>query len=346
MISASQNNFTFMKKLFLRIGWMLLVVWASLTITFVLSRVIPADPARLAAGLEAGPEQVEEVRKLLGLNKPMFTQYIDYLVKIIHFDLGTSIQTRQPVIDDVYRYLPATLELVFFTFALYVLLSIFLGVLWAMFPRGIFAKVMHTLTILGSSMPVFWIALNFQLYFAGKLHWFPLAGNLDYGNLNIARVTGVGTLDALIATDFLGLKTALLTLVLPVTSLLITVLPIATRLTKTMVELEIEQPYIRTSRSRGTKEARIFFSDALKNSLNPVITIMGMQFGWLLGGTILVEVVFSWPGLGLYAFDAFRTFDYNPILAITLIVTVTFVLVNEIVGFIYPILDPRLRKKS
>lgn len=334
-----------MIRLLNRLAWVLVVVWASITLTFVLSRLVPADPARLAAGLEAGPEQVAEVRKLLGLDKPLLLQYFDYFLNIVQFDLGTSIQTRQPVLDDVLYALPPTLELVFITFFIYVVLSITLGVLWARFSKGLLSLTLNIITILGSSMPVFWIALVFQLFFAGKLLWFPIAGNLDYDIYGIKRITGSGTLDSLIQFDFPAFQSALSALVLPVSSLVITMLPVAVRLTKSTVERELGNLYIRAARSRGFSESKIFFSEALINAVNPVITMMGLQFGWLLGGTILVEVVFSWPGLGLYSFNAFRTFDYNPILAITLIVTVTFVIVNELVTLIYPIFDPRQKRK-
>jgi peptide/nickel transport system permease protein len=324
---------------------MLLVVWTSLTLTFILSRVIPADPARLAAGMEAGPAQVQEVRRLLGLDRSIPVQYLTYLKNVTHLDLGKSIQTRQPVMSDILRFLPATLELVFCAFFLYAILGIFLGVLWARFPKTIFSKMLTTISIFGVAMPVFWIGLILQLFFAAKLRWFPLAGNLQYQDYGVARRTGMGTLDSLLAGNMTAFKAALIALVLPVTTLVISHIAVATRLTKSTMEIELRQLYVITARARGVAEWKITIFDALRNSLNPVVTMLGLQFGWLLGGTILVEVVFSWPGLGFYAFNAFRTFDYNPILAITLVVTVTFVIVNELVALLYPLLDPRLRGK-
>lgn len=253
-----------MNRIINRFAWILVVVWASITLTFVLARLVPADPARLAAGLEAGPEQVAEVRKLLGLDKPLILQYFNYFFNIVQFDLGTSIQTRQPVVKDVLYALPPTLELVFISFFIYVVLSFTLGVLWSRFSKGLLSLTINIITILGSSMPVFWLAIIFQLFFAGKLLWFPIAGNLNYDTYGIKRITGAGTLDSLIQFDFPAFQSALLALVLPVSSLVITMLPVAIRLTKSTMDVELSNLYIRTARSRGFSESKIFFSEALK----------------------------------------------------------------------------------
>ena len=323
---------------------MLIVVWTAVTLTFIMSRLIPADPARLAAGLQAGPEQVEEVRRQLGLDLPVFQQYLNYLSGIIKLDLGKSIQTRQPVIDDIFRYLPATLELVFAAFFTYAIFGILFGVLWARFPKSLLSKSLSIFTVLGVAMPVFWIGLILQVVFAANLKWFPLAGNLSYSKYQVEFRTGMGTVDSLLGGNLLAFQAAILAMVLPVTALVISQIAVSIRLTRTSMITELQKPYVKAARARGVREWRITTFDALRNALNPVITMLGLQFGWLLGGTILVEVVFSWPGLGLYAFNAFRTFDYNPILAITLVITVTFVLVNELVSLLYPLLDPRIKK--
>jgi len=329
-----------------RISWMFLVVWASITLTFILSRIIPADPARLAAGMQAGPAQVEEVRRSLGLDKPLFEQYLTYLRGILKFDLGKSIQTRQSVTADILRYLPATLELVLSSFFVIAVFGILFGVLWARFPKSFFSKVMSATSVIGVAMPVFWTGLLLQMFFAAKLGWFPIAGNLPYQEFGVNFVTGMGTVDSLLAGNMTALRESVIALILPVTTLVISQIGVATRLTKATMEVELKQRYVTTARARGVNEWRITILDALRNALNPVVTMLGLQFGWLLGGTILVEVVFSWPGLGLYAFNAFRTFDYNPILAITLVITITFVLMNELVSLIYPVLDPKLRETS
>lgn len=342
---SSRNKFFSRLKIVLnRSWWLFVVVWTAVTLTFILSRLIPADPARLAAGLQAGPEQVEEVRRQLGLDRPLLEQYLNYLSGVIRFDLGKSIQTRQPVVSDIFKYLPATLELVFAAFFTYAILGVVFGVLWARFPRSIASRVLSISTVLGVALPVFWIGLILQVVFAANLKWFPLAGNLPYSKFRVDFVTGMGTLDSLLAGNFEAFGFALKAMVLPVTALVISQFAVSTRLTRTSMTSELQKQYVTTARARGSSETQITIFDALRNALNPVITMLGLQFGWLLGGTILVEVVFSWPGLGLYAFNAFRTFDYNPILAITIVITITFVIVNELVSLLYPKLDPRLRR--
>jgi peptide/nickel transport system permease protein len=235
--------------------------------------------------------------------------------------------------------------LVFAAFITYAILGIVFGVLWARFPRSLGSKALSLFTVLGVALPVFWIGLILQVVFAANLKWFPLAGNLPYSKYQVEFVTGMGTVDSLLAGDFPAFGFALKAMVLPVTALVISQFAVSTRLTRSTMTSELQKQYVTAARARGSSEARITIFDALRNALNPVITMLGLQFGWLLGGTILVEVVFSWPGLGLYAFNAFRTFDYNPILAITIVITITFVIVNELVSLLYPKLDPRLRRQ-
>lgn len=333
-------------RLLTRVGWVLLVVWAAVSLTFVLGRVIPADPARLAAGMNAGPEQVAEVRRQLGLDRPLWEQYFTYLGGILRGDLGDSIQSRQPVLDDILRFLPSTLELVLIAMFVYAIVGVGLGVIWAVLPDGFRSRLLNVVSILGAALPVFWIGLLLQLVVASGLGWLPVSGSLDYGDYNLARITGFTVLDSILGGNTYALTEALACLTLPVIALVISQLGIAMRLTRSTVAAEMLKPYVRVARARGKGERRVVLVDVLRNSLAPVITMLGLQFGWLLGGTVIVEVVFSWPGLGTYAFNAFRTFDYNPILGITLVITAAFVLVNELTDQIIRWLDPRVKELS
>ncbi|WP_439593507.1 ABC transporter permease [Microbacterium sp.] len=329
-----------------RAGWVLLVVWAAVSLTFVLGRVIPADPARLAAGMNAGPEQVEAVRRQLGLDLPLWQQYIDYIGGILRLDFGDSIQSRQPVLDDILRFLPATLELVLVAMFVYAVVGVGLGILWAVLPDGARSRTLNVVSILGAALPVFWIGLLLQLSIASGLGWLPVSGSLDYSDYGLSRITGFTVLDSILQGNTYALAEAVACLTLPVIALVISQLGIAMRLTRSTVAAELAKPYMRVARARGKGERRVVFVDVLRNALAPVITMLGLQFGWLLGGTIIVEVVFSWPGLGMYAFNAFRTFDYNPILGITLVITLAFVLVNELTDQIIRWLDPRVKELS
>lgn len=326
-----------------RLGWMALVVWTAVSLTFVMSRLVPADPARLAAGLQAGPEQVAQVRAELGLDLPVWQQYLQYLWGIVRLDLGDSIQTRQPVLGDIVRYLPTTLELVLVAFVVYALVGVGLGVVWAAAPRGLHTKLIAAAAVVGAALPVFWVGLVLQLTLASRLDWFPISGSMSYSETGVPRRTGATTLDALLALDPGAFAVAVHHMVLPVTAIVVGQLGVAIRLTRSSTAQQLRQAYVRTARARGVPFGRVVVVDVLRNALAPVVTMLGLQFGWMLGGTILVEVVFSWPGLGTYANNAFRTFDYNPILAITLVVTVVFVVVNELIEVLYRVLDPRLK---
>lgn len=334
------------RRVVARVGWLLVVVWAAVTVTFVLSRVVPADPARLAAGMQAGPEQVAEVRQQLGLDRSLPVQYVSYVGGLVRGDFGDSVQTRRPVIDDLGAYVPATLELVVVSFVLFALLGVALGVLWAVYPHGAHSWAIRVGSLLGAAVPVFWIGLVLQLVFGSRLGWFPIAGNLEYSRFDVPKRTGAGTLDAILALDPAAFANAVWHLVLPVATIVVSHLALTTRLTRSSLSEQLIRPYVRTARARGVSGRRIVLVDALRNAANPVVTMLGLQFGWLLGSTILIEVMFSWPGLGSYAYTAFRTFDYNPIMAITIVITVAFVLVNELVNSLYPRLDPRLRDRS
>jgi peptide/nickel transport system permease protein len=332
------------RYLLLRLIWIIFVVLGVVTLTFFISRIIPADPARLAAGLTAGQEQVEEVRRELGLDQPVYVQYQRYMAGLLHFDLGKSIQTRQPVWNDIKLFFPATLELVIFSFTIYVVLGISLGVMWAVYPQSFIATFGRGVSVMGAAIPIFWIGLVFQLIFGTQLGWLPIAGRLDLVAIPPPFVTGMYSVDSLLASDIDLFWDSIVHLILPVASLVLSLLAIATRLTQAAVREELQQAYVRTARSKGLTEWLTLWRHVIKNALNPVLTMLGLQFGWLLGGTVLVEAVFSWPGIGLYAFESFKTFDYAPIQALTLVITFTFVFVNLLIDLIYPILDPRLRE--
>jgi peptide/nickel transport system permease protein len=263
---------------------------------------------------------------------------------LLQFDLGRSIQTRQPILNDIKLFFPATLELTLVSFTIYVVLGLSIGILWAIYPQSPLSWVARGLSVMGVAIPIFWIGLVFQLIFGTYLNWLPVAGRLELSAIPPPYVTGLYTLDSLLAGDFALFTDAVRHLILPVTSLVLSLLAVAARLTQASVREEMRQAYVQTARSKGVSERAILWRHVIKNALNPILTMLGLQFGWLLGGTVLVEAVFSWPGIGLYAFESFKTFDYAPIQALALIITFTFVLVNLLIDLIYPVLDPRLRQ--
>lgn len=324
--------------------WLLVVVLVAVTITFALSRIVPADPARLAAGLEAGPEQVERVRQDMGLDDPVMLQYVRYITGLVRGDFGDSIRTRQPILGDVVEALPASIELIVVSFTIFASLGILAGIVWAYWPRGVHAFLLRVVAVAGSAVPVFWVGLILQIVLAARLGWFPVAGNLNHEAAGIAEVTGAGLLDALIARSPPAMWEAARVLFLPVMTIVIHNIALTIALMRSSLADQLDREYVRAARARGLSEWRVVVVDALRNALNPVVTMLGLQLGWLLGGVVIVEVIFSWPGIGLYAFSSFQSFDYNAIMAITVLATAGFVLVNALVGQIYPLLDPRIKE--
>ncbi|HZK74759.1 MAG TPA: ABC transporter permease [Clostridia bacterium] len=317
------------------------VLFGVVTGTFVLSHVVPSCPACAVAGLRAGPAQVAAAAHSLGLDRPVWDQYVTYISGLIHGDFGVSYASRQPIGPAMITYLPATLELVFYSFIVYAVLGVGLGMVWAWRGNRPETWLIRVFSMLGTAMPVFWFAMVLQLWLGSRLGWFPITGRLEVDPP--PTVTGFYTIDALVAGNLTAFTDAVWHLVLPVTALVMWLFAVAARLTQKSVSEEMQMPYVRTAIAKGASTRRIMLRHVFRNAINPVITMLGLQFGWLLGGTVLVEVVFSWPGIGTYMFNALQTFDFPAIMAVTVIITLGFVGVNLVVDLIYPLVDPRIR---
>jgi peptide/nickel transport system permease protein len=317
------------------------VLFGVVTGTFVLSHVVPSCPACAVAGLRAGPAQVAEAAHSLGLDRPVWEQYLTYISGLVRGDFGISYASRQSIGPAMITYLPATLELVVYSFVIYALLGVGLGMVWAWRGNRPESWLIRLVSMVGTALPVFWFAMVLQLWLGLRMGWFPITGRLD---LDPPRtITGFYTVDALLAGNLPAFTNAAWHLVLPVTALVIWLFAVATRLTQKSVLEEMQMPYVRTAVAKGAGMRRIMLRHVFRNAINPVITMLGLQFGWLLGGTVLVEVVFSWPGIGTYMFNALQTFDFPAIMAVTVVITLGFVVVNLLVDLIYPLVDPRIR---
>jgi peptide/nickel transport system permease protein len=327
-----------------RAVWALVVIWAVSLITFSLSRIVPADPAAFAAGLGATRSQIESIREEMGLNRSLPVQYVDYVAGLVRLDLGESIRTRHSVTEDFKQYLPATLELIIIAFGIYLFLSCALGVLAAFRPRGAIDLVIRITVISSSAIPVFWLALVLQLIFYSRLEWLPIGGRLGVHEAAPPSVTHFYTIDALLDGDWALFKDVVVHLILPVTTIVLSLLAVGTRLIRATLIDELQKPYVRVAASKGLTERRVLFTHVMRNVLNPVITVTSIQFAYLLAWTILVEAVFSWPGIGLYAYNSFQAVDYNPIMALAILMSVAFVLINLINDMIYPLIDPRINQ--
>ena len=325
-----------------RLLFLALVLFVLSLITFALARVIPGDPARLMAGPRASKDSVEKMREDLGLNDPLPQQYVDYVTGVVQGDFGKSFVSKKPVAEDLGRYLPATIELGLYAMILAILFGVPLGVLSGVRRDTWLDNLARFVSITGLALPVFWLAIMAQFLFYGKLGWLPDGERLPVSLDPPRTITRLYAVDALLTGDWATLRASLEHLALPVCVLAYGSLAVITRMVRGGMLEVLNQDYIRTARGKGLSNDRVVRRHALKNALLPAVTSLGLQVGLLLSGAFLVEIVFSWPGIGRYAVQAIEQVDHNAIMATTLIVAVIFIGVNLFVDLLYLFLDPRI----
>ena len=314
-------------------------------LVFCATRLIPSDPAALFAGPRPSPEQLELARDKLRLDRPLPLQYAGYLRDALRGDFGVSFRTRRAISADIERLLPATLELVAAAMLIAVLLGIPLGAVAALRPDRPFDQGTRILAVATASLPVFWLAMILQLVFFNQLGLLPLSGRLSrevFLLYPIESITGWHTIDALVTGNWRALGDALAHLALPATTLALYPLGLAVRMTRSSLGEVMGERYILAARALGVGERTIVFRLALKNALNPVLTVLGLTFAFSMTGAVLVEVIFAWPGLGRYVTDAILSVDFPVIMAVTLIGTLFYVLVNLAVDLMQAAIDPRI----
>lgn len=314
-------------------------------ITFFIARVVPADAASLYAGPKARPEELTRVREKLGLDKPLPAQYIIYMGELLKGDLGNSISTKRPITQEISDRLPATMELLLAGMFLAMLIGIPLGVLSARWQGQIPDLFVRFLSIAGVSMPAFFLGLLLQILFFRNLDWLPLIGRLDADMRFVSPVTEITrfiVLDSLLTRNWVAFKDALLHLILPAFTLAAYPIGLIARMTRaTMLEV-LEQDYIRTARAYGIRDSVITYLYALKNAISPTLTVIGLTFAFALTGTFFVEIIFTWPGLGLFTTRSLLNLDYPAIMGMTLLGATGYVLINLIVDVIQTWIDPRV----
>lgn len=319
----------------------LTVVLGVITITFVIARLVPSDPAALYAGPRARPAQLEQVRQDLNLDAPIVEQYVTYLGDLATGDLGISFATRRPIADDLWQFLPATLELALVATAVATAPGIPLGV-WAAARRGrVTDLLMRLVAVTSVSVPVFWSALIFQLFFASELGWFPLAGRTS-ADVTFDEPTGFALVDSLFSGDLGNLWDVVVHLAMPTAVMAAYPLGLTIRLIRgSMIEV-LSEAHIEAARLAGVPERTVLFRLALKNALAPALTILGLTFAYSVSSAFLVESVFNWPGLGRYLTDAIVRVDFPVITAAALVITVIYVVVNLALDLVQARLDPRV----
>jgi peptide/nickel transport system permease protein/oligopeptide transport system permease protein len=289
------------------------LIGISLLLFFML-RMLPGDPAQVLAGQMATPEEIENIRRQLGLDRPIYEQYVTYLSRLARFDLGRSARTQNPVTEEIWARLPNTLLLAVVAITLACLLGIPAGIISAVRPYSWIDYLVTTSALFGMSMPVFWLGLMLVVVFSVILKWLPAGGTGSWQHVILPSVTLAAFVVAFIS-----------------------------RMTRSAMLETLAQDYTTTARSKGLKERVVVIKHALKNAMIPIITVVGLQFGLLLGGAVLTETVFAWPGLGRLIVDSILARDYPVIQGAILIFGLLYIMVNLVVDLIYALVDPRIR---
>jgi peptide/nickel transport system permease protein len=314
-------------------------------VTFVVSRTLSADPVVAAIGAQAAdhPAIVQAYRQQWGLDKPLPIQYLTYINNLVHGNLGISIYTHRPVSADLRDYLPATVELASAALVISLLIAIPSGIYAATHRGSIADLLIRVVTLIGTSMPIFWLALVAFGVLYVNLGLVPGIGRLSTANLPPPTVTGLYTVDSLLAGQFSVFVDALWHLLLPAAVLASWSIGLLTRIMRSSMLSVLHQDYLRSARSRGAPELYVILRHAVKNATIPVITVAGLAFGELLSGAVVTETIFSWPGIGRYAFQAATHADFPAIIGVALFVALVYITVNLIVDVIYSVVDPRVQ---
>ena len=314
-------------------------------ITFSLARVVPSNPAALYIGPRARQEEIDRVTKELGLDKPLPVQYGIYMKSLLHGDLGISIATKRPVLQEITDRFPATLELLISAMIIAVLIGIPLGVISAQYQGKPIDVAVRSGSILGVSMPAFWLGLLLQVFFFRDLGWLPLSGRVS-GDLRFTHpieiITNFYLIDTVLTHNWFAFKDALLHLILPAFTLAAYPIGLIARMTRAAMLEVMEQDYIRAARAYGLPKRFITYVLALKNAISPTLTVIGLTIAYSLTGAFFIEVIFNWPGLGLFTVHSLLSIDYPAIMGITLLGAAGYILINLIVDLLQASIDPRI----
>lgn len=318
-----------------------------LTITFALSRILPGSPIEMMLGHRPTQEQIDLTKAEFGLDKPIPVQFYNYVTGVVKGDFGISLRTRRPVLEDLVERMTATFELTTLAVILVIGLGIPLGVLSAVRQNTISDHITRGFSIAGMALPVFLIGMVLQMTFYGWLNWLPLQGRMNVEVLldfPFERITGIYLLDTLLTGQWEAFRSACLHLVLPVLTLSIASLSIVIRITRnTMVEV-LNEDFIRTARAFGLPDRLVYYRYALRATLIPMMTVIGLTYGFMLGGSVVVEYVFDWPGLGGYVVGAIIKNDFPAVMGVTMFLATIYLAINLLVDLLYYVVDPRLRE--
>jgi len=324
-----------------RLAWFVPTLLGLLVVTFVISRVIPGDPVALVAGETATPAQVEALRRQLGYDRPLPAQFADYVTRLAHGDMGTSLFTRRPIAEDLAHRLPATIELTLAAMLVSVLAGIPLGVLSALWRDSPLDHALRLVTVSGLAIASFWLGIMLQLLFAMRLGWTPLNGRLQ--GFPPRTITGFYLVDASVTGDWPTFGAALLHLALPAATLAFPALATLVRFTRAGVLDVMQSNFVLYERAMGLPHFVIVWKYILRSALTSTVTQIGLLFGILLAGAVVTEAVYDWPGIGTYAVNSILRSDYNAVMGFTVWAGAIFIVVNLLVDVAHTLIDPRER---
>lgn len=311
-------------------------------IIFGIMRVFSPDPAPIVLGQHATQEAIVEWREANGLNEPIVVQYVNYMKGVLTGDFGNSYYTKTPVAKEIFSRFPATVELAICAIIIATIFGILLGVISAVKKNSWLDHISMVTALIGVSIPIFWLGILLIIIFAGNLGWLPAQGRIDT-LLRPGNHTGFYLIDSLIEGNMESFVSALKHLVLPSVALAMYSMAIIARMTRSTMLDTLSQDYIRTARAKGIKEGQVIRKHALANALIPIVTVIGIQLGYLMGGAVLTESVFAWPGIGKYTVEAILKSDFPVVQGVVLLIAFIFVIMNLVVDIIYAFLDPRIK---
>ncbi|MBU8880662.1 ABC transporter permease [Bacillus sp. FJAT-29790] len=325
-----------------RILSMIPVLAGMTLVVFAIIHAIPGDPAQVILGQKATKEAIATLTRELGLDRPLYIQYFDYIKSLFSGDLGNSLRTRGPINEEIWPYLAATMELTIVAMLIAVFIGVNAGIISAWFSNSWFDYTAMILALIGVSMPIFWLGLMEQWAFSIQLGWLPTTGREDVRD-PVTAITNLYLIDTLIQGRSDQFIQVVKHLILPSLALATIPMAIIARMTRSSMLEVMKSDYIRTARAKGLRMFWVVYKHSLKNAIIPVLTIIGLQTGLLLGGAILTETIFGWPGIGRYLYEAIGYRDYPVIQSGILIIAAIFVFINLIVDLLYALVDPRIK---
>lgn len=320
---------------------MLPTLFGVLVLTFLISHLVPGNAALLLAGPRATPEILQRIRHEYDLDKPLSVQFILYVGQLVRGNLGQSIRTRRPVAADIRQFFPATFELTTTALILAVILGIPLGIISAAYRDRTWDQASRVFSVIGVSMPIFWLGILMVWLFYVQLGILPGPGRIT-GNPPV-HITGLYLLDSLLTGNLHAFGDAAFHLVMPASALAFAVLARIARMTRSSMLEALGQDFIKTARGKGLSELRVLIKHAVRNALIPTITVIGLSYGELLGGAVATELIFAWPGMAHYAVGSMTSLDFPAVMGVTLVIAFVYIVVNLLVDVTYGFIDPRIR---